>query len=75
MSAVNASAGQYTYYKRKHNPFIIADSIASDMSRAKRIRNFNDFAVDVNASAVPQWVCECAERGPCGRGAVCRALN
>jgi len=40
---------------RKHNPLIIFDSVASIPSRAARIRNFNDFAADVNASAIPQW--------------------
>jgi hypothetical protein len=48
--------GSYTYYKRKHNPHIIANSIAGIPERALRVRNFNDFAVDVNASALPQHV-------------------
>jgi len=46
----------YTYYVRKHNPFIQVNSIASVPERMSRIRNFNDFAVDVNASALPSWV-------------------
>ncbi len=25
-------------------------------NRAARIRNFNDFAADVNANALPQWI-------------------
>ncbi|GFZ44567.1 acid phosphatase [Saitozyma sp. JCM 24511] len=53
---LNASAGSYTYYKRKHNPHIIFNSVASNPNRALRVRNFNDFAVDVNASALPQHV-------------------
>lgn len=53
---LNASAGAYTYYKRKHNPLQIFNSVANVTERAARIRNFNDFAVDVNASALPQWV-------------------
>lgn len=53
---LNATAGNYTYYKRKHNPHIIANTVASDAKRALRVRNFNDFAVDVNASALPQHV-------------------
>ncbi|OBZ76092.1 Acid phosphatase [Grifola frondosa] len=47
--------GQYTYYVRKHNPLIIFDSVTNVSERALRIRNFNDFAVDLNASAIPQW--------------------
>jgi Phosphoesterase family len=43
-------------YVRKHDPLIIYDSITSVPSRRARIRNFNDFAVDVNNSALPQWV-------------------
>ena len=41
---------------RKHNPTIIYDSVASVPSRLAKHRSFNDFAVDVNASALPQWV-------------------
>ncbi|KAJ9125703.1 hypothetical protein QFC24_002487 [Naganishia onofrii] len=52
----SSSKVPYTYYKRKHNPFIICDSIASVPARMNRIRNFNDFAVDVNASALPSWI-------------------
>ncbi|KAI0292822.1 phosphoesterase family-domain-containing protein [Multifurca ochricompacta] len=44
------------FYVRKHNPLIIYDSVATVPSRAARIRNFNDFAADVNANAIPQWV-------------------
>jgi len=53
---LNASAPPYTYYVRKHNPTIIYDSVASIPSRAARHRNFNDFAADVNASVIPQWL-------------------
>jgi len=35
---------------------IVYDSVATVPSRAAKIRNFNDFAADVNASAIPQWV-------------------
>lgn len=35
---------------------IIYDSVATVPSRAAKIRSFNDFAADVNASAIPQWV-------------------
>lgn len=44
----NAADG-YTYYVRKHNPLIIYNSVANISSRTARIRNFNDFAVDVRA--------------------------
>ena len=47
--------GTYTYYKRKHSPFSMHNSIANVSTRAATIRNFNDFAADVNASALPQW--------------------
>ncbi|KAI9510648.1 phosphoesterase family-domain-containing protein, partial [Russula earlei] len=53
---VNTSAPDYVFYVRKHDPLIIYDSVASVPSRLARIRNFNDFAADVNASALPQWV-------------------
>jgi Phosphoesterase family len=53
---VNTSAANYVFYVRKHDPLVIYDSIASVPSRLSRIRNFNDFAVDVNASALPQWL-------------------
>ncbi|GAA5873818.1 hypothetical protein JCM1840_002080 [Sporobolomyces johnsonii] len=49
-------SGNYTYYVRKHNPTILFDSVASVPERALRHRNFNDFAADVNASALPQWL-------------------
>jgi hypothetical protein len=39
----------YTYYVRKHNPLVIYESVANISTRAARIRNFNDFAVDVCA--------------------------
>jgi hypothetical protein len=48
--------GSYVFYKRKHNPYVIANSVAGHPERAMRIRNFDDFAVDVNASALPQHV-------------------
>lgn len=49
------SSGSYTYFVRKHSPLIIHDSVSNNSARAARIRNFNDFAADVNASALPQW--------------------
>ncbi|KAI0261864.1 phosphoesterase family-domain-containing protein [Gloeopeniophorella convolvens] len=53
---LNSSAPPYTYYVRKHNPTIVYDSVASVPSRLILHRNFNDFAADVNASVVPQWL-------------------
>ncbi|KAI1786921.1 phosphoesterase family-domain-containing protein [Ganoderma leucocontextum] len=47
--------GTYTYYVRKHNGLIIFDSVANVSSRALRTRNFNDFAADLKADAIPQW--------------------
>jgi Phosphoesterase family len=35
---------------------ILYDSVAMVPSRAAKIRNFNDFAADINASAIPQWL-------------------
>ncbi|KAI0032173.1 phosphoesterase family-domain-containing protein, partial [Vararia minispora EC-137] len=53
---LDGSRPAYTYYARKHNPTISYESVARVPSRAVRHRNFNDFAADVNASALPQWV-------------------
>ncbi|KAI9462666.1 phosphoesterase family-domain-containing protein [Russula earlei] len=53
---VNTSEPDFVFYVRRHNPTIIYDSVASEPSRLSRHRNFNDFAADVNASALPQWV-------------------
>jgi hypothetical protein len=53
---LNTSAPPYTFYVRKHNPTIFYDSVASVASRLALHRNFNDFAADVNASALPQWM-------------------
>ncbi|KAF9229734.1 hypothetical protein BS17DRAFT_771841 [Gyrodon lividus] len=46
----------YTYYVRKHNPLVIYNSVAMNTTRAPRIRNFNDFAVDLGNNTIPQWV-------------------
>ena len=53
---VTPGASDYAYYMRKHNPPILYDSVKTVPERAARVRNFNDFAVDVNASALPQWM-------------------
>jgi hypothetical protein len=41
------NSDNYTYYVRKHNPLVIYESVANISTRSSRIRNFNDFAVDV----------------------------
>lgn len=41
---------------RKHCPPVLYDSVVNVPERLARIRNFNDLVVDVNASAIPQWV-------------------
>ncbi|KAH8989929.1 phosphoesterase family-domain-containing protein [Lactarius hatsudake] len=56
LNYLNTSAPPYTFYVRKHNPTIFYDSVTSVPSRLARHRNFNDFAADVSASAIPQWL-------------------
>ncbi|KAG6375814.1 hypothetical protein JVT61DRAFT_2671 [Boletus reticuloceps] len=46
----------YTYYVRKHNPLVIYNSVGMNATRGARLRNFNDFAVDVNSNALSQWI-------------------
>ena len=53
---VTPGAADYAYYMRKHVPPMLYDSVKTVPSRAARVRNFNDFAADVNASALPQWM-------------------
>jgi Phosphoesterase family len=53
---LNTSLPARQFYVRKHNPLIIYDSVANVPDRLARHRNFNDFAADVNASALPQWL-------------------
>lgn len=53
---VTPGAADYTYYMRKHVPPILYDSVSHVPARAARVRNFNDFAADVNASVLPQWL-------------------
>ena len=53
---VTPGASDYAYYMRKHVPPMLYDSVKTIPSRASRVRNFNDFAADVNASALPQWM-------------------
>ncbi|PWN34268.1 uncharacterized protein FA14DRAFT_161720 [Meira miltonrushii] len=46
----------YTYYVRKHNPCAFAQEAGTNADYAIRNRNFNDFAADLNASTLPQWM-------------------
>ncbi|KAF8446354.1 phosphoesterase family-domain-containing protein [Boletus edulis BED1] len=50
------NSNNYTYYVRKHNPLVIYNSVGLNSTRAARIRNFNDFAVDLGNNTIPQWV-------------------
>ena len=50
---LNTSAHPY-HYDHKLNATTFCDVIASVSSRLMLPRNFNDFTVDVNASALPQ---------------------
>lgn len=43
------------YYMRKHNPLVSYDSVGIHATRAARIRNFNDFAVNDRLSIVLLW--------------------
>ena len=53
---LSPNSANRTFYVRKHNPLIIYDSVADVIPRRLLHRNFNDFATDVNASALPQWI-------------------
>ncbi|KAH9038743.1 hypothetical protein EDB85DRAFT_1887786 [Lactarius pseudohatsudake] len=53
---LNTLAPVYSFYVREHNPTIFYNSVASVPSRRALHRNFNDFAVDANASALSQWM-------------------
>jgi hypothetical protein len=49
------SSNTLTSYVRKHNPCAFSETFARP-ARAQRNRNMNDFAADVAADALPQWV-------------------
>jgi hypothetical protein len=40
---------------RKHSAMVDFDSVSKNPKRAHLMRNFNDFAADINADALPQW--------------------
>jgi hypothetical protein len=50
------NSDNYTYYVRKHNPLVIYESVANISTRSSRIRNFNDFAVDLANDSLSQWI-------------------
>ena len=47
LGATYTNPDGYTYYARKHNPLASYESVNTNATRDDRIRNFNDFAVDV----------------------------
>lgn len=51
-----SATAAYGYYVRKHNPCAFPEANGKDAAKAIRNRNFNDFAADLNASALPQWI-------------------
>ncbi|KAI4519581.1 hypothetical protein K525DRAFT_205742 [Schizophyllum commune Loenen D] len=53
---LNASAKDYPFYMRKHNPLEIYDSVSQNVTRQGRIRNFNDFANDLVNGSLSQWI-------------------
>lgn len=49
---------QKTYdldYMRKHNPLIEFESVASNSSRVRQIKNFTSFEEDLKNKKLPQW--------------------
>ncbi|KAK3945500.1 hypothetical protein QBC46DRAFT_302541 [Diplogelasinospora grovesii] len=51
-------SNQATYandYVRKHDPLILYDSVASNSSRVRQIKNFTSFTADLEAKTFPQW--------------------
>jgi hypothetical protein len=56
MPAPCFEGGQSGQYMRKHNPFIYFDSVRKDPQRCNKIVPFTQFAADLHASAVPDFV-------------------
>ncbi|KAJ5894107.1 Acid phosphatase [Penicillium taxi] len=51
-------SNQETYdndYVRKHNPFVLFDSVVSNDTRARQIKNFTAFDNDLSNKQLPQW--------------------
>jgi acid phosphatase len=49
---------QQTYandYVRKHNPLVLYDSVASNATKLRQIRNFTSLYDDIKANTLPQW--------------------
>ncbi|KAF8508242.1 phosphoesterase family-domain-containing protein [Hysterangium stoloniferum] len=51
-----SSTTPLTFYFRKHNPFVQFEAVRFNAERAKRIRNYNDFAADIQANSLPPFV-------------------
>jgi phospholipase C len=51
-----SSSVPLTLYFRKNNPFVSFESVMFNPNRAKRLRNFNDFAADVRSDRLPSYV-------------------
>ncbi|KAF8495810.1 phosphoesterase family-domain-containing protein [Hysterangium stoloniferum] len=51
-----SSQAPLAFYFRKHNPFVQFESIRFNSERAKRLRNYNDFAADIKADRLPSYV-------------------
>ncbi|KAL8292154.1 hypothetical protein RQP46_001620 [Phenoliferia psychrophenolica] len=51
-----APGATYSYYVRRHSGLMKFDSTTTDPYKLSRHRNFNNFAEDLNANALPQWV-------------------
>ncbi|KAL8277668.1 hypothetical protein RQP46_009941 [Phenoliferia psychrophenolica] len=50
------NGSDYNYYARRHSGLMKFDSITENPARLHRHRNFNNFAEDLVADALPQWV-------------------
>jgi acid phosphatase len=51
-------SNQVTYandYVRKHNPLVLFDSITSNTTRVRQIKNFTQFYQDLDNQTLPQW--------------------
>jgi phospholipase C len=53
---VTPGAADYAYYVRRHVGLAMYSTIMDVPHRRNRLRNFNDFAVDVSANKLPQWM-------------------
>ncbi|RAL17606.1 acid phosphatase [Aspergillus homomorphus CBS 101889] len=42
-------------YVRRHNPLVLFDSVAKNDTRARQIKNFTSFEIDMSNKKLPQW--------------------